>query len=157
MSQLFWVYSTCSLPRKTCTTYCWCLRAPFIRNRPSLKEQIKSKRSLTMTMGMQRLSQILSRNSEKLLSVSLLSEPGAVKAFSWAMGSLWNSTANLQTHSGYQRREESSSLCKGSQETLHFHREGPHRYLMGCKHRNLAITQSYLLSEAIKSQQCCTR
>lgn len=90
-----------------------------------------------MTMGMQRLSQILSRNSEKLLSVSLLSEPGAVKAFSWAMGSVWNSTANLQTHSGYQRREESSSLHKGRQETLHFHQnfhhEGPHRHLMGCK------------------------
>lgn len=110
-------------------------------------------------MGMQRLSQILNRNSEKLLSVSLLLELGAVKAFSWAMGSLWNSTANLQTHSGYQRKEESSSLCKASQETLYFHHKfhhlGPHKHSMGWKYRNLAITKSYLLSEAIKRHQYC--
>lgn len=74
------------------------------------KEQNNSKRNSTMTMGMQRLSQILNRNSEKLFSVSLLSEQGAVKAFSWAMGSLCNSTANLQTHSRYQRREKHSYI-----------------------------------------------
>lgn len=104
-------------------------------------------------MGMQRLSHILNRNSEKLLSVSLLLELGAVKAFSWAIGSLWNSTANLQTHSGYQR--------KGSQETLYFHHNfhhlGPHKHSMGWKYRNLAITKSYLLNEAIKSHQYCIK
>lgn len=65
-------------------------------------------------MGMQRLSQILKRNSEKLFSVSLFSEQGAVKAFSWAMGSLCNSTATLQTYSRYQRREEYSYITNSS-------------------------------------------
>lgn len=121
MPQPFLVYSADSLQKKkptnACATYSWCLKAPF----QVPKEETKFKIKLTMTIGMQRVSQILNRNTEKLLSVSLLSESGAVKAFSWAMGSLWNSTANLQTHSGYQRREESSSLCKGSQKILHFH------------------------------------
>lgn len=117
MPQLSLVYSTQSLPKNpTYATRSWCLKTLF----QVLKEQTKLKGNPTMTMGMQRLSQILNRNSEKLLSVSLLSELGAVKAFSWAMGSLWNSTANLQIHSGYQRRQESFVLCKGSQKRLHF-------------------------------------
>lgn len=97
MPQLFSVYSTCPLPKKKiCATHSWCLKGPF----QVPMEQTKFKRNPTMIMGMKRLSQILNRNSEKLFSVSLLSELGAVKAFSWAMKSPWNSTANLQTHSG---------------------------------------------------------
>lgn len=97
MPQLFLVYLTCPVPQKNiCAIHSWCLTEPL----QVPMEQTKFKRNPTMTMGMQRLSQILNRNSEKLLSVSLLSELGAVKAFSWAMKSPWNSTANLQTHSG---------------------------------------------------------
>lgn len=94
MPQLFLVYLTRPLPKKPiCATHSRHLKAPL----QLPLEQTKFKRNPTMTMGMQRLSQILNRNSEKLLSVSLLSELGAVKAFSWAMKSPWNCTANLQT------------------------------------------------------------
>lgn len=50
----------------------------------------------TITMGIQRESQTLRRNSEKSSKVSSFSALGAVNGFSWAEGSLWNSTANLR-------------------------------------------------------------
>lgn len=50
----------------------------------------------TITMGIQRESQVLRRNSEKASKVSSFSALGAVNGFSWAEGSLWNSTANLR-------------------------------------------------------------
>lgn len=126
---------------------------------PGTMEQTKYKINPTMTMGMQRLSQILNRNSEKLLSVSLLSELGAVKAFSWAMKSPWNSTANLQTHSGQQRKEEISLLCKGRQQILHFNHDftiKDHKTLNGLETEESGHHFSYLLSEAVKSHQGCT-
>lgn len=50
----------------------------------------------TITMGIHRESQTPRRNSEKASSVSSFSALGAVNGFSWAKGSLWNSTANLR-------------------------------------------------------------
>lgn len=47
-------------------------------------------------MGIQKESQALRRNSEKASKVSSFSALGAVNGFSWAEGSLWNSTANLR-------------------------------------------------------------